>query len=349
MEATEATTADAPLTIAGTQVAPGERQRLQIPVGRRVSGNEISLPVEVVRGRRPGPRLFLCAAIHGDEIAGVEIIRRVLTQRSLRRLRGAVIAVPIVNLYGFVGLSRYLPDRRDLNRSFPGSPRGSLASRLAHLFLTEVVANATHGIDFHTAAVHRSNLPQIRACLDDPETLRLARAFGVPVILNANVHDGSLRQEVLERKIPMLLYEGGEALRFDEATIRAGVHGVLRVMRTLGMLPPAGSSKHAVQPFIAKSSQWVRAPGSGILRSRARLGASVRAGERIAVVGDPLGAEELPVLADKSGIVIGRSELPLVNEGDALFNVATFDAQERVEVSLESFREGLVDPLVEPV
>jgi predicted deacylase len=339
---------EAPLVIAGTEIAPGERRRLQIPVGRRTSGNEISLPVEVIRGRRPGPRLFLCAAIHGDEIAGVEVIRRVLTQRSVARLRGTLIAVPIVNVYGFVGLTRYLPDRRDLNRSFPGSPRGSLASRLAHIFLNEVVGNATHGIDLHTAAVHRSNLPQIRACLDDPETERLARAFGVPVILNANLRDGSLRQEVLERKIPMLLYEGGEALRFDEGTIQTGVRGVMRVMRSIGMLPPAPSQKSGVRPFIAKSNQWVRAPGSGILRGRAKLGASVQAGDRLGTIADPLGADEQHVLADRAGIVIGRSELPLVNEGDAVFNLATFDAQARVEVSLESFREGLNDPLVDP-
>jgi uncharacterized protein len=340
---------EAPLVIAGTAVAPGERKRIQIPVGRRVSGNEISLPVEVIRGSAPGPRLFVCAAIHGDEIAGVEIIRRVLAQRVLRRLRGALIAVPIVNLYGFVGLSRYLPDRRDLNRSFPGSPRGSLASRLAHLFVSEVVDHATHGIDIHTAAVHRSNLPQIRAFLADPETDRLARAFGVPVVLDSNLRDGSLRQAVLEREIPILLYEGGEALRFDEVAIQAGFRGVMRVMRALRMLPAAPSSRSGEKPFIAKSSQWVRAPGSGILRGRAKLGAAVAVGDRLGIVGDPLGAEEIPVLAERAGIVIGRSELPLVNEGDALFNVAVFDAPKRVESSLESFREYLNDPLVEPL
>ncbi len=331
-----------PIEIAGESVSPGERRRIQVPLGKRVSGNEIFLPVEVVYGRKPGPRLFVCAAIHGDEIAGVEIIRRVLAQKGLRRLRGALIAVPIVNVYGFVGLTRYLPDRRDLNRSFPGSPSGSLASRLAHVFLSEIVDKATHGIDLHTAAVHRSNLPQVRACLDDPETERLARAFGVPVVINANLRDGSLRQAVLERKIPMLLYEAGEALRFDEASIQAGARGVQRVMRALDMLPPT-KSKIEGRPFIARSSHWIRATGTGILRARVALGAAVKEGERLGIIADPLGAEDVPVLAKADGVVIGRTELPLVNEGDALFHVADFKAPLRVASSVESFHDQLDD------
>ncbi len=330
------------IVVAGSAVPRGERRRIQIPLGKRVSGNEIALPIEVVNGKHEGPRLFVCAAVHGDEIAGVEIIRRILAHRSLDRLRGTLIAVPIVNLYGFVGLSRYLPDRRDLNRSFPGSPTGSLASRLAHLFFSEVVENATHGIDLHTAAVHRSNLPQLRAYLDDPETERLARAFGVPVIVNSNLRDHSLRQSVLERGIPMLLYEGGEALRFDEEAIQAGVRGTLRVMDALGMIR-AGRTRRAVEPFIAHSSHWVRAPESGILRDRAKLGAPTKPGDLLGIIADPLGAEESTVLASHEGVVIGRTELPLVNEGDGLFHIAAFDAPQRVASSVEDFQEELAD------
>jgi predicted deacylase len=284
--------------------------------------------------------------VHGDEIGGVEIIRRVLSQKSLRRLHCTLIAVPVVNLYGFVGLSRYLPDRRDLNRSFPGSPNGSLASRLANLFLSEVVANATHGIDLHTGAVHRSNLPQIRACLDDPETERLARAFGVPVVLNANLRDGSLRQAVLEQEVPMLLYEGGEALRFDEGAIQAGTRGVLRVMRALEMLPQT-KRRDDPKPFIAKSSHWLRAPDSGMLRARAKLGMAVKEGDCLGLVSDPLGADEAPVLAQQAGVVIGRTELPLVNEGDAVFHIAAFDAPVKVASHVESFQDDLANPLLD--
>ena len=339
---------DAPLRIAGVELERGRRTRIDIPVGKRVSGNEVSLPIEVVHGSSPGARLFVSAAVHGDEIAGVEIIRRVLAHKGLRRLRGTLIAVPIVNLHGFVGLSRYLPDRRDLNRSFPGSATGSLASRVADLFIKEIVANSTHGIDLHTAAVHRSNLPQIRACLDDPETARLAQAFGVPVVLNSNLRDGSLRQAVFEREMPMLLYEGGEALRFEEAAIRAGARGVIRVMRALDMLSGSRSSDSTRRPFIARSSQWVRSPDSGILRRPAALGKAVSSGDVLGIVADPLGADEKPVVAERPGIVIGRTELPLVNEGDALFHVAAFDAPDHVATTLEDFR-GELTALPEPL
>ena len=331
------------IEIAGHRIEPGRRERLEIPVARRATGAKVALPVEVVHGRKPGPRLFLSAAIHGDEINGVEIIRRVLRRRLLPQLRGTLIATPVVNLFGFIGLSRYLPDRRDLNRSFPGSPTGSLAARLAHTFITEVVDNCTHGIDLHTGAVHRSNLPQVRACLDDEETSRLAHAFGVPVLINANVRDGSLRQEVLERNIPMLLYEGGEALRFDESAIRAGVRGVISVMRTLEMLPARKASAGRAEPFVALSSHWLRAPESGLLRGRAALGALVKPGQRLGSIADPLGAEEVTVDAIRAGIIIGRTELPLVNEGDALFHVATFDRPAQVSASVDEFQVELDD------
>jgi predicted deacylase len=334
-----------PLVVAGKQVPRGSRATIEIPVIRRYARNEVQLPAEVVNGSGDGPRLFLCAAIHGDELNGVEIIRRVLRRVQPRRLNGALLAVPIVNIYGFVSLTRYLPDRRDLNRSFPGSPRGSLAARLAHVFVREIVENATHGIDLHTGAVHRANLPQVRACLDDPATEALARAFGVPVIIDANVRDGSLRQAVLERSVPMLLYEAGEALRFDETAIRAGVNGVLSVMHALGMIRRSkGAARAGREPFVARSSHWVRAPDSGILRSRVRLGAVVRAGDVLARVADPLGVSEVPVVANHSGIVIGRAELPLANEGDALFHVATFERLDEAAATVDDFQEKMGEP-----
>ena len=334
------------LVIAGEEIPPGSGVDLRIPVAPRTTQAEVYLPARVIHGRRPGPRLFVCAAVHGDEINGVEIIRRLLRRPVLSRLRGTLLAVPIVNIYGFVGHARNLPDRRDLNRSFPGSPHGSLASRLAHRFVTEVVEKSTHGIDLHTGAIHRSNLPQIRACLDDQTTQSLARAFGAPVVLDAQVRDGSLRQEVLERGIPMLVYEGGEALRFDELAIRAGVRGVLAVMRTLGMLPASRTERASREPFVARSSHWVRAPESGILRTAVPLGARVKQGDRLGVVSDPLGDEENEVPAPYSGVVIGRTNLPLVHAGDALFHVATFDrpgAASRVASWVASFQDELSD------
>jgi len=328
-------TNDEILSIAGVEVARGERCRIDVPVAQHYASGKVVLPVMVVRGRHPGPCVFVSAAVHGDEINGVEIIRRLLARKAMRSLRGTLLAVPVVNVYGFTAQSRYLPDRRDLNRSFPGSATGSLAARLAHVFTREIVDRCSLGIDLHTAGRNRSNLPQLRASLDDAETARLARAFGVPVILNANLRDGSLRQEVLDKGYPMLLYEAGEALRFDEIAIRAGVRGILSVLRAASVLAPAKTQRPQVEPVLARSSRWLRAAEGGLLRARAPLGARISKGQTIAVISDPIGERETPVVSDMSGIVIGRTELPLVNEGDALFHVASFDrpddAQERVE------------------
>ncbi len=331
------------ISIGGVEIAAGERKSVRIPVARRYTQAEIFLPAHVVHGKRPGPRLFVSAAIHGDEINGVEIIRRLLRIPSINRLRGTLVAVPIVNVYGFLSHTRYLPDRRDLNRSFPGSPTGSLAARLAHQFMEEVVKDATHGIDLHTGAANRSNLPQIRACLDDPETAALAQTFGVPVVLNANIRDGSLRQSVFEKGVPMLVYEAGEALRFDESSIRGGLRGVLAVMRSLEMLPKAGRDKTNADPFVARSSAWVRAPDSGILQTTLALGARVKEGDSLGFVSDPLGDEEVEVKSGVSGIVIGKSQLPLVNEGDAIFHIASFKQPGRVAEQLEGFEADLAD------
>ena len=211
----------APFEIAGVVIKPGQRISLEIPVPSLYTHTELEMPVHVVHGRKSGPTLFLSGAVHGDEINGVEIIRRVLRTKSLARLHGTLLAIPVVNIFGFINQSRYLPDRRDLNRSFPGSESGSLAARIAHRFLNEIVARCTHGIDLHTGAIHRDNLPQVRAVLDDEETEKMARAFKPPVILNTSIVEGSLREAVEKLDIAVIVYEAGEALRFDEVCSRS--------------------------------------------------------------------------------------------------------------------------------
>lgn len=331
----------AEVVIGGTRIASGERRSLDLPVARLYTHANVTLPIQVIRGHKDGPRLFVSAAVHGDEINGVEIIRRLLALKSLSKLRGLLIAVPVVNVFGLINLSRYLPDRRDLNRSFPGSERGSLAGRLAHLFMQEIVQNATLGIDLHTGSNHRTNLPQIRARLDDPETERLARAFGAPVILDSTLRDGSLREAVAEWQIPMLLYEAGEALRFNEFAIRAGVKGVVSVMRAIGMLPPARSRKRRFEPLISKSSAWLRAPKSGFLQIQTHLGDSVAKGETLGVISDPFGGNSEEVKAQAAGVIIGLFKLPLVHRGDALFHLAHFDDEVPVEETMEAFEDNI--------
>lgn len=328
--------------IAGVEVQPGERRRIDVPIPSSFGQGESSFSVIVLHGVQPGPVMFVSAAIHGDEINGVEIIRRVLTTRGLRRLRGTLVAVPVVNVYGFVAQTRYLPDRRDLNRAFPGSSKGSLASRLANIFTKEIVDQCTHGIDLHTGAIHRSNLPQLRACLDRGQTAELADAFGVPVVLHANVRDGSLRQAVVEREMPMLLYEAGEALRFDEVCIRAGVRGVINVMRKIGMLQES-KTRACAKPVVCTKSTWERAPEGGVLRPHVALGDRVHVGQTLAMLSDAAGENEITVAASVEGIVIGCTNLPLVNEGDAIFHLAICDESQVVADSVAAFHADL-DP-----
>jgi predicted deacylase len=327
---------NSPITICETPVAAGARASINLPIADLYTGTSLSMPVKVVNGKRPGPVLFVCAAIHGDELNGVEIIRRLLKLKFLRSLKGTLLAVPVVNIHGFLNQSRYLPDRRDLNRSFPGSSRGSIAARTADTFIRHVVAKSDCGIDLHTAAINRSNLPQIRANLADLETSKLAKLFGAPVIIDSTIRDGSLRACGVERGVPILVYEAGEALRFHEVSIRAGLRGVLNIMRHLGMLPPPRKAK-AMVPVIADSTSWVRAPESGIVSRKVKLGARVVEGQRLASISDPLGEGEEGVIAPFDGIVIGRSTLPLAHEGDALFHIGAFQSVARAENKVEEF------------
>lgn len=337
-----------PFEFGATSIKPGTRQTVQLPLSLLSDHTPMTVPVHVAHGRREGARLFVSAAIHGDELNGVEIIRRLLKSVPVSKLRGTLVAVPIVNVFGFIANSRYLPDRRDLNRSFPGNAKGSLTGQLAHLFMKEVVSRCTHGIDLHTGAIHRTNFPQIRSDLSNPETERLAQAFSAPLILHSNLRDGSLRLAATEMGIPTVIYEAGEALRFDEVSIRIGVRGILRVMHALDMLD--GAIDADAQPSVAvRSSTWLRAPTGGILRTRLRTGAHIEIGDRLGAIADPFGETETIIEAKDSGIVIGKSNLPVVNQGDALFHIAKIDDPDAVQKVVADVREELdLDPLTIP-
>jgi uncharacterized protein len=281
---------------------------------------------------RPGPVMFLSGVVHGDEIQGLEIIRRILASPQLKEIAGTLLAVPIVNAFGFLNHSRYMPDRRDLNRCFPGSDQGSLASLLADLFFREVVKRSRYGIDYHTAALHRTNLPQIRIAPGDEDLAKLADAFAPPVIMTSKLREGSLRQCAKDEGVQVLLYEGGEALRFDETAIEMGVKGTLRVMQAIGMIDKApATGAHAVVT-TSSSSTWVRAPEGGILHSVRRVGDRVGLREPIGIITDPMGTVVVPVFAEEDGILIGRTHLPIVNRGDALFHLARIKTKPRAAI-----------------
>lgn len=326
-----------------TVVNPGEEKYLELPLPGLYTHTKVYMPVHIKCSKSAGPVLFICAAVHGDEINGVEIIRRIINSPSIKRMKGTLIAVPVVNVYGFINKSRYLPDRRDLNRSFPGSVKGSMASKLAHFFLENISSQCDYGIDLHTAAISRDNFPQIRAFLDNDEINDLAQAFGAPVVLHSDLREGSLREAASRHDSKVLVYEAGEALRFDEVSIRGGVNGIINVMRNIGML--AKSRKKArIEPAISRSSKWVRAPQSGILRSTNPMGQRINKGDILGFVSDPFGETEVEVIAPVSGMVIGKTTLPLVHEGEAIYHIARFDELEEAEDVVETFQNH-IEPL----
>ena len=326
-----------PFDLGGVSIPPGHRRTVDLPVSVLSDHTPAALSAHVIHGRRDGPVMFVSAAIHGDEVMGVEIVRRLLRAAPVHRLSGTLIAVPIVNAFGFLNQSRYLPDRRDLNRSFPGYPHGSLAARLAHLFMDQIVKRCDVGIDLHSAAVGRTNLPQIRLTPGDARLRDLGDAFGAPVTLMSKTRDGSLRLEADRAGVDVLLYEAGEGLRFDEFAVRAGLAGILRVMARLNMIAGRGVPRTRAPSVLCESSAWVRAPSGGLLRTLRAAGDWVEAGTLLGIVSDPFGELDAEVVADATGIVVGRTNLPVVNEGDALFHIAIPKQPKLAEAAAESF------------
>lgn len=310
-----------PIRVGDLVARPGTCRRGDLPVARLPTQGVLELPVAVINGARPGPCIWLSGAVHGDELNGVEIVRELVEEIRPQKLAGAVIAVPVVNVFGFTARSRYTPDRRDLNRSFPGSKRGSLAARIAALFMGEVVSRCDFGIDLHTAAEGRINVPQVRCDFGVDGLRELAGAFGTAVTLHTKPAKGTLRSAAAKRGVNVILYEGGQAARFDEDAVLAGLRGVKRVMNHLGMY--AWRVKPPRQESIEYgSSRWVRAPCSGLFRARVRIGTAIEEGDRLGTIGDTLGESRTEVWAPFSGMLVGGITHPLVHQGDALFHIA---------------------------
>lgn len=322
----EDTRAVEPFVIADTAVAPGATARVELRIARLPAGAWMPMSVLVVHGKRPGPTVWVNAAVHGDELNGVIAVRRLLAAAPPQRLRGTLLAVPVVNVFGVTIGSRYLPDRRDLNRSFPGARRGSLAGRLADLFFESVVARCSVGVDYHTGSGGRFNLPQIRCNVDDLETMRLAHAFGAPLILHAPLRQGTLRAAASKRGIRMLVYEAGEAGRLDSKSVSSGVHGMLRVLQGLDMLERAPKTRRP--SLVARESHWLRAPRSGFWVSDVKVGKRVRSGQVVGMIVDAVGLSDKPVVSRESGLVIGLQHTTAVHQGDAIVHVARIHGHE---------------------
>ncbi len=309
-----------PLDVAGTRVLPGQIGELRLKVSESYTAEAVSIPVTVVHGAEPGPTVFLTASIHGDELNGVGILRDLLNDGPLLGLAGTVIAVPVANVPAFLNQDRRLPDRRDLNRSFPGSARGSLTSRLAHTLFTEVVRRSDYGIDLHTAGGERSNFPQVRADLDHPETARLAHAFGAAMVVHGRGPDRCLRRAALTAGVPTIVYEAGSPRRLEHPFIEIGKRGVLNVLRHLDMLP--GEPERPPLTLEVRDSHWIRARAGGILDLKAELGQPLRRGAEISINTNPFGRERSVQRAPHAGVVLGLTRLPLVHPGDAICHLA---------------------------
>ena len=330
------------IEFAGVEVLKGTNVTLNLELPK-LYHSPMDLPIRVIRGKKDGPTIFISAAIHGDELNGIEIIRRFRKLSVLKRLKGTVVLIPIVNIYGVMTLSRYMPDRRDLNRSFPGTKKGSLASRVAKVFFDEIVCKCDFGIDLHTAAIHKSNLPQVRTNLDNEFTNNLAKKFEAPIVLHSELRDNSLRAEAQEKGIPVLLYEAGEALRFDETSIRIGVKGIVNVLRELDMLPAVSKKRKYKMPIVTRSSQWIRSTESGVIRTIKALGDIVKEDEVIAYVDEPLDDKSFEIRASFDGVIIGKSEIPLIQEGDAIFHITKLKDLEIAENKIEYFNEDAIE------
>jgi predicted deacylase len=320
------------LQICNATVQPGERVTLALPTPELYTCAPLYIPIHVIHGKRQGPCLLVSAAIYGDEINGVEIIQRLLTKSpALKRIKGTLIAIPVLNVHGLINRSRLLPDGKDLNRSFPGSDTGPFAARLAHVFTNEILSKATHCIDLHSGRINRNYFPQVKADLDKPGVEEIAKAFPVPVIIHTPTQEnGSLYQTAQHKGIPAVVYKSGEALRFDEMSIRVGLRGIINVMRRIGMLPKQSKKKiKHIEPIVTQSSMWVRSPKSGINEPIKKTGEQIKKGTCLSMIFDPFGTnQEYKVIAPQDGVIIGLNDLPLVNEGEPLFQLTTFKLEE---------------------
>ncbi|MDQ3073407.1 MAG: succinylglutamate desuccinylase/aspartoacylase family protein [Bacteroidota bacterium] len=306
-------------TIAGKAIARGKEVQLEISIARLPSRTEISIPIIVNRAKKDGPVVLLMAGVHGDELNGIEVIRRIIDSDYNVPDNGTIICIPLLNIFGFNTNERNVTKGKDLNRVFPGSRGGSLASMLAHTVLNEVVSKIDVGVDFHTGGASRANYPQLRCRLQDAESMKIAKAFSAPFTIEAPQRRGTLRDAAAKLGKPILVYEGGESARFDEIAITEGVNGALRLLESLGMRkdsPPAEKNT-----IILKKTRWVRAHGSGLFHPLVEYGNAVKKGQLTGYITDPFGDYKVKVTAPADGYIICINYNPVVSRGDALMHV----------------------------
>ncbi|OGT38087.1 MAG: peptidase M14 [Gammaproteobacteria bacterium RIFCSPHIGHO2_12_FULL_38_14] len=325
------------ITICNETIFPGEILSLALPLPQLFSCAPLYMPIKIIHGKEAGPCLLVTAAMHGNELNGTEIVNRLISTLTNAKICGTLIAIPVLNVYGLISRSRYLPGGVDLDTCFPGTKNGTHAERTAYIFTSEIFSKANICIDLQTGFMNCSNLPQLYTNFNNETERRLARAFNTPIILDQIQKEGSLRQLSQKQNIPFLLYEAGEAMRFDDHAINTGLKGILNVMRELEMLRKKQSIKeNAHQSSFAKHSIWIRASTSGISHTKLKLGQWIKKGEALCIIKDPFGTNDhITVYSPVEGIIIGKNNLPLVQEGEKIFQIAFFSEVQQVLDSLE--------------
>ena len=332
---------DDKFVIGGHSIAPGTSKDVRLPISQTYTGDAINIPLRIIRGKEPGPKIFVTAAIHGDEINGTGIIHDFFFNEHVDLQRGTLILAPVVNVFGFESHERYLPDRRDLNRSFPGSAKGSLASRIAHILMQELVGPCDFGIDLHTAAAQRTNFPNIRADLSNPKARRIATAFGAMLTVDGKGPLGSFRREATRSGCPTIILEAGEPWKVEPAVLQIGIRGIRNVLSELEMIDEA-PEKPPFQVKIRRST-WVRAAVGGILKFHVSPGDFVEAGQAVATNYSIMGVEQSVLTSEGHGIVLGMTTMPAVKPGEPICHIAALsDSQvRRFRKKLEATRKDL--------
>ncbi len=309
------------MVILGKEILPGKGAQLNLDVARLHTRTPILVPVIVERAKEDGPTVLLMAGLHGDEINGIEIVRRFLRKKLHKPTKGTIICLPVFNIFGFLNIKRELPDGRDLNRSFPGSAKGSLASQFAYHFMKEIAPHCDYIIDFHTGASQRNNFPQIRCVMSDPESMELARVFNPPFIINSSLIGKTIRESMIKMRKMVLLFEGGMANNIEEMVVEEGLNGTKRLIAHLGMRNYKIDISKDREPIVLQESRWLRAPNSGMFQALVKNGSQLDRGTILAIVTDPYGNFEKKIKSPISGYVICANESPVVFKGDAIIHI----------------------------
>lgn len=311
------------MQISDVEILPGETKNVTVNIARLPSHSPIEITITVSRALQEGPTLLLMGGLHGDEINGIEIVRRMIEKGYHIVDRGTTICIPILNVYGFIHFSRYVPDGKDVNRSFPGNKNGSLAARVAYYLMKEIIPQIDYGIDFHTGGADRTNYPQVRCVMTQPKNAELAKAFYAPFTLHSPYRPKSLRWAAGKMGKKILVYEGGESARFDESAINHGINGTLRLMNFLEMRSEPVPEPE-FQNIKIKSSSWIRARASGLFLTEVKSGEQVKRNQIVGYISDPFGEFKVPVRSTANGYIIGLNHNPIVHSGDAIMHIGVY-------------------------